>query len=110
MCAVHAVDWRGQLAKVEDAKRPEAEKALSTDKTPIHPLRLCKEVRDFMDRDCVLCVDGQEILNFGRQAIPQYTARHRINSGAFGTMGVGMPFGIVQARETGRGDCLRLSC
>ena len=43
---------------------------------------------------CVLCVDGQEILNFGRQAIPQFTARHRINSGAFGTMGVGMPFGI----------------
>jgi len=51
-------------------------------------------VRDFMDRDCVLCVDGQEILNYGRQAIPQFTARHRINSGAFGTMGVGMPFGI----------------
>src|SRR5262249_58511821 len=25
---------------------------------------------------------------------PQFTARHRINSGAFGTMGVGMPFGV----------------
>src|SRR5262245_32190301 len=47
-----------------------------------------------MDRDCILCVDGQEILNYGRQAIPQYAARHRINSGAFGTMGVGMPFGV----------------
>ena len=58
------------------------------------PLRLCKEIRDFMDRDCILCVDGQEILNYGRQAIPQFTARHRINSGAFGTMGVGMPFGV----------------
>jgi len=57
-------------------------------------LRLCKEVRDFMDRDCVLCVDGQETLNYARQAIPQFTARHRINSAAYGTMGVGMPFGV----------------
>ena len=41
--------------------------------TPIHPLRLCKEVRDFIDRDAILCVDGQEILNYGRQSIPSFT-------------------------------------
>lgn len=86
--------WRERLRTRNVQKSAEAEQAISTSQTPIHPLRLCKEVRDFMDRDAVLCVDGQEILNFGRQAIPQYTARHRINSGAFGTMGVGMPFGI----------------
>jgi thiamine pyrophosphate-dependent acetolactate synthase large subunit-like protein len=87
-------DWRGKLASIEAEKRPEAEKAMSTDKTPIHPLRLCKEVRDFIDRDAILVVDGQEILNFGRQSIPTYLPRHRINSGTFGTMGVGMPMGV----------------
>ncbi len=87
-------DWRGQLTAVEEAKRPEAEKAMSTDKLPIHPLRLCKEVRDFIDRDAILVVDGQEILNYGRQSIPTYLPRHRINSGTFGTMGVGMPMGV----------------
>ncbi len=87
-------DWRGQLTAVEEAKRPEAEKAMSTDKSPIHPLRLCKEVRDFIDRDAILVVDGQEILNYGRQSIPTYLPRHRINSGTFGTMGVGMPMGV----------------
>jgi len=87
-------DWRGRLAAIEAEKRPEAEKAMSTDKTPIHPLRLCKEVRDFIDRDAILVVDGQEILNYGRQSIPTFNPRHRINSGTFGTMGVGMPFGV----------------
>jgi acetolactate synthase-1/2/3 large subunit len=87
-------DWRGRLAAIEVEKRPEAEKAMSTDKVPIHPLRLCKEVRDFIDRDAILVVDGQEILNYGRQSIPTYLPRHRINSGTFGTMGVGMPFGV----------------
>ena len=42
----------------------------------------------------MLVVDGQEILNFGRQSIPTFFPRHRINSGTFGTMGVGMPFGV----------------
>ena len=87
-------DWRGHLAGIEAAKRPEQEKAMSTGKVPIHPLRLCKEVRDFMDRDAILVVDGQEILSYGRQSIPTFFPRHRINSGTFGTMGVGMPFGV----------------
>ena len=86
--------WRDRLRGRNSSKTQEQEETLSTNATPIHPLRLCKEVRDFMDRDAILCVDGQEILNYGRQAIPTFVARHRLNSGAFGTMGVGMPFGI----------------
>ncbi|HET6319612.1 MAG TPA: thiamine pyrophosphate-binding protein, partial [Chloroflexota bacterium] len=86
--------WRQHLTEVEASKRAGAEAAMSTDQQPIHPLRLCKEVRDFLDRDAILVVDGQEILNYGRQSIPTYVARHRLNSGVFGTMGVGLPFGI----------------
>lgn len=87
-------DWRGHLASIEATKRPEAEQAMSTSNVPIHPLRLCKEVRDFIDREAILVVDGQEILNYGRQSIPTFNPRHRINSGTFGIMGVGMPFGV----------------
>src|SRR5437667_386173 len=53
-----------------------------------------KAVRDFMKRDAILVVDGQEILNYGRQAIPTFVPGHRLNSGAFGCMGVGLPFGV----------------
>ncbi len=86
--------WREHLASVEQAKHAAAEAAMSTDQQPIHPLRLCKEVRDVLDRDAILVVDGQEILNYGRQSIPTFVPRHRLNSGVFGTMGVGLPFGI----------------
>jgi thiamine pyrophosphate-dependent acetolactate synthase large subunit-like protein len=47
-----------------------------------------------MDRDAILVVDGQEILNYGRQSMPTYAPGHRLNSGPFGTMGVGLPFGL----------------
>lgn len=86
--------WRDHLAQVEQPKRVDAEASMSNDERPIHPLRLCKEVRDFLDRDAILVVDGQEILNYGRQSIPTFVARHRLNSGVFGTMGVGLPFGL----------------
>ncbi|GAA4321398.1 hypothetical protein GCM10023144_00610 [Pigmentiphaga soli] len=87
-------DWRAYLQGIEDKKRPQQEEAMATAQVPIHPLRLCKEIRDFMDRDAVLVVDGQEILNYGRQSIPTHVAGHRLNSGPFGIMGVGLPFGI----------------
>jgi thiamine pyrophosphate-dependent acetolactate synthase large subunit-like protein len=86
--------WRERLRGRNSAKTEEAEQILSNPSTPVHPLRLCKEVRDFIDRDGILCVDGQEILNFGRQAMPSFVPGHRLNSGVFGTMGVGLPFGV----------------
>jgi acetolactate synthase-1/2/3 large subunit len=87
-------NWIGKLRVVDAEKGAESEKAMSKDDLPMHPLRLCKEVRDFLKRDAILVVDGQEILNFGRQAIPTYTPGHRLNSGAFGVMGVGLPYGV----------------
>jgi thiamine pyrophosphate-dependent acetolactate synthase large subunit-like protein len=86
--------WTGKLRTLDAEKSAEMDKAMSADATPIHPLRLCKEVRDFLRRDAILVVDGQEILNYGRQAIPTYVAGHRLNSGTLGTMGVGLPFGV----------------
>jgi acetolactate synthase-1/2/3 large subunit len=86
--------WVGKLRTLDAEKGADQDKAMSSDELPMHPLRLCKEVRDFLRRDAILVVDGQEILNFGRQAIPTYTAGHRLNSGAFGTMGVGLPYGV----------------
>lgn len=86
--------WMQRLAGIEAEKAPAAEAALATDQMPIHPLRLCREVRDFLPRDAILCVDGQEILNYGRQSIPTHTPGHRLNSGPFGIMGVGLPFGL----------------
>ncbi len=86
--------WRAHLAQIDKEKAPALEAQMATDQMPIHPLRLCKEIRDFLPRDAILAVDGQEILNYGRQSIPTYVARHRLNSGPFGTMGVGLPFGL----------------
>jgi len=86
--------WGSRLRALHTEKAAEMDKQMSTDQVPIHPLRLCKEVRDFLRRDAILVVDGQEILNYGRQSIPTFAPGHRLNSGPFGCMGVGLPFGV----------------
>ena len=86
--------WRRHLADEEASKRSRPGGNAQSDEVPIHPLRLCEEIKNFMDRDAILVVDGQEILNYGRQSMPTYAPGHRLNSGPFGTMGVGLPFGL----------------
>ena len=85
--------WRNKLQEGEAKKRSRAGGNYPTD-GDIHPLRLCEEIKNFMQREAILSVDGQEILNFGRQSIPTFVPGHRLNSGPFGTMGVGLPFAV----------------
>jgi thiamine pyrophosphate-dependent acetolactate synthase large subunit-like protein len=86
--------WISALREQDLKGQARLEPFLNSDEVPIHPLRLCREVKDFLDRDAILVVDGQEILNYGRQSIPTFVPGHRLNSGPFGTMGVGVPFGL----------------
>src|SRR5439155_1671101 len=43
--------WGSRLRALHTEKAAEMDKQMSTDQVPIHPLRLCKEVRDFLRRD-----------------------------------------------------------
>ncbi len=86
--------WRKKLADGEAAKRSGAGANKYAEDGDIHPVRMLEEVRDFMNRDAILCVDGQETLNYGRQTMSTFAPGHRLNSGPFGTMGVGLPFGV----------------
>ena len=86
--------WVVQLREDNDRRAQQMVPLLDSDQVPIHPLRLCREIREFLDRDAIVSVDGNEILHFGRQSIPTYLPGHRLNSGVTGTMGVGLPYGI----------------
>jgi thiamine pyrophosphate-dependent acetolactate synthase large subunit-like protein len=86
--------WRQKLAEGETSKRTGSGANKYAEDGDIHPIRMLEEIRNFAQRDAILCVDGQEVLNYGRQTMPTFAPGHRLNSGPFGTMGVGLPFGI----------------
>ena len=64
--------WVAYLRDIENNRRERSEQLENSKQVPIHPLRLCKELREVMDRDAILTVDGNEILHYGRQSIPTY--------------------------------------
>ena len=87
--------WLAALAADDKRKQADARRQqLALEQTPIHPLRLCAELAEILPESAVLAVDGHVILNFARQSIPTFRAGHRLNSGPFGCLGVGVPFGI----------------
>ena len=86
--------WVAQLSAKHRSNQERSAPLLHSGAVPIHPLRLCREIRDLISRDTILIVDGHEILNFARQSIPIYQAGCSLNAGPHGCMGVGVPFGI----------------
>jgi len=95
--------WVQTLRKADAARRDRSEAEMGTDQVPIHPLRVCREVRDALPRDGILIEDGHEILNLARQSIPSYVPRARLNAGPNGCMGVCLPFAVgAQAANPGR--------
>ena len=93
------VPWRKMLADGDAAKRSQGGRDPAMDAEPIHPLRLCEEIKNFMRRDAILVVDGQEILNYGRQSMPTFAPGHRLNSGPFGSMGVRVQTSFAWAEQ-----------
>jgi acetolactate synthase-1/2/3 large subunit len=60
----------------------------------MHPYRLLGCIRDCLKPDAVVIADGGDFLSFSRIAL---TGSDYLDCGAFGCLGVGVPFGIASA-------------
>jgi acetolactate synthase I/II/III large subunit len=62
----------------------------------MHPLHLVGAINDHLGDDAVVVADGGDILSFARVGL---RAVRYLDCGAFGCLGVGVPFGIAAALE-----------
>jgi acetolactate synthase I/II/III large subunit len=60
----------------------------------MHPNRIFAALAEVLEPDAVTIADGGDILSFARVGLPPRTY---LDSGAFGCLGVGVPFGIAAA-------------
>lgn len=65
------------------------------EKERIHPLRLMKEINDFLDRDAVVVADGGDTQAWTSMARDVFEPGHYLESGVFGCLGVGIPFALA---------------
>jgi acetolactate synthase-1/2/3 large subunit len=66
----------------------------SQDNGPIHPLRLVKEVRDFFDRDAIVCIDGGNTNLWALHLNRVYEPRTYLCASDSGHLGAGLPYAI----------------
>ena len=88
-------EWRDSLRKSEEELQAKFETQLNSNEVPIDPLRLCREIRDFVDSDTILIGDGGDIVAQASNVVPVMREGAWMDPGPLGTLGVGMPFALA---------------
>jgi acetolactate synthase-1/2/3 large subunit len=70
---------------------------LTSDQSPIHPIRLMFEIMQRIDENTIVVIDGGDTATFGNSFLPatgpgQYMG---IANGSFGPLGVGVPYAMA---------------
>jgi len=68
---------------------------LHSDAVPIHPLRLAREIDDFLSDQSVIIVDGGDVVTMSASVIRARKPGQWLDPGPLGTLGVGTPFAIA---------------
>ena len=87
--------WRDQLRVREEEIEAEFQKQLSSDEVPVDPLRMAKEIADFVDENTILIGDGGDIVAQSSKVVPVIAEGAWMDPGPLGTLGVGMPFALA---------------
>ncbi len=90
--------WRDELRAAEAELEAQVQAQLDSDEVPIDPMRMCREVRDWIarqDRETIVIGDGGDIVATAAKILPVPREGAWMDPGPLGTLGVGMPFALA---------------
>jgi oxalyl-CoA decarboxylase len=96
-------EWRDELGARQERNALAMSERLTKDPSPMRFYNALRAVREVLaDRPDVYVVnEGANALDITRNVIDMKLPRHRLDSGTWGVMGVGMGYAIAAAVETG---------
>jgi oxalyl-CoA decarboxylase len=100
---VAPASWRDEIETRKVRNAASMQKLLEVDPSPMGFYNALRAVRDVLrDRPDVYVVnEGANALDTARNVIDMHLPRHRLDSGTWGVMGIGMGYAIAAAVETG---------
>ena len=87
--------WVGELRRARAAFLGSLEAGERSDEVPIHPLRLCREMRDVMTPETIVAIDGGNWQQWARATLPARGAGRWLRLGNLGTVGAALPMGVA---------------
>ncbi|WP_322794865.1 thiamine pyrophosphate-binding protein [Tepidiforma sp.] len=85
-------EWMTYLRGLENQADEQRAYFMNSDAVPIHPLRLCKEIAEFVDDNTIVVGDGGDIVALAASVLPINNPGQWMDPGPFGTLGVGTGF------------------
>jgi len=95
--------WRDKLSAHSAQNAAKMSQRLSADPQPMQFYGALRAIRDVVREypDAYIVNEGANTLDFARNMIDMQVPRHRLDSGTWGIMGIGMGYAIGAAVETG---------
>jgi len=81
--------WVNRLRQIESEKRGEEQEMLDDDRSPMHPMRLYRELADFLDRDAIVIGDGGDFVSFAGRVWETWEPGTWMDPGPYGCLGAG---------------------
>ncbi len=87
--------WTAQLREVENERRGAEQDDLNDDRSPLHPMRLYRELAQVLDRDAVVIGDGGDFVSFAGRVIDSYEPGCWMDPGPYGCLGTGPGYALA---------------
>jgi len=81
--------WLEQLREVEAEKRAAEQAELNDSRSPLHPVRVYKELGEVLDRDAIVIGDGGDFVSYAGRFIDTFEPGCWMDPGPFGCLGAG---------------------
>ncbi|MBE3559708.1 MAG: acetolactate synthase [Ktedonobacteraceae bacterium] len=88
-------EWLSSVRSQEERAQERDSAALNSDAVPIHPMRLCREIRDFIDEETTVIGDGGDIVSYGGRVINVSRPGYWLDAGPMGCLGTGTGFAMA---------------
>ena len=87
--------WVSHLRAAETEKRAAEAAELSDGRSPLHPMRLYKELGEVLDRDAVIIGDGGDFVSYAGRVIDSYEPGCWLDPGPYGCLGCGPGYALA---------------
>lgn len=87
--------WTSECQQQVQSQRDQLEALMENDAVPIHPDRLCREIRDFIDEDATIVIDGGHISFRGVRSMVSKPPGQLLSFGPTGTLGTGPSYAMA---------------
>ncbi|UUY05885.1 acetolactate synthase [Svornostia abyssi] len=87
--------WVNGLRAAETEKLAGEQAEMSDDRSPLHPLRLYKELIGVLDRDAIVIGDGGDFVSYAGRVMPTYEPGCWLDPGPYGCLGAGPGYALA---------------